>query len=108
MLCGFAIIEPVLYRTFQLTFARNWHWPSAVVAGILVAAVPLTASIMVLEALVRRPSPAQAVPVATLYCYVLAVTVLVGGAPILLELYRHGLLRTPEPAKPHPIETGTP
>ena len=101
MLSGFIIIEPVLYRTLHLAYARNWHWPSALTAGILLAAVPLTASILVLERLLRHPSPAEALPLAMLYCYVLAVTVLVDGVPILVELYRHALLTTPAPVMPN-------
>jgi hypothetical protein len=54
MLCGFIILEPTIYRVLHLAFRRNWHWPSALAISILVAAVPLTAAILLLETLMRQ------------------------------------------------------
>jgi len=99
MLCGFMILEPVIYRVLHLAFRRNWHWPSALTISILVAALPLTAAILLLESLMRQPPGWGFVPVATYYFYVLTITILVGGVPTLWELYRHGLL-TPYPPQP--------
>jgi hypothetical protein len=96
MLCGFTILEPTIYRVLHLAFRRNWHWPSALTISILVAAVPLTAAIMLLETGMRQSPGWGFVTVATYYFYVLTITILVGGIPTLWELYRHGLL-TPFP-----------
>jgi hypothetical protein len=56
----------------------------------------------VLEALMRKPFPTDPVLVATLYGYVLAVTVLIGALPIFWELSRHGLLTQPGSEPPEP------
>jgi len=96
MLCGFTILEPTIYRVLHRAFRRNWHWPSALTISILVAAVPLTAAIMLLETGMRQSPGWGFVTVATYYFYVLTITILVGGIPTLWELYRHGLL-TPFP-----------
>jgi hypothetical protein len=102
ILCGFMILEPTIYRVLHLANRRNWHWPSALAISVLVAAVPLTAAIVLLEALMRHPPEPAFMPLATYYFYVLAITVLVGGVPTLWELYRHGLLTPPQPEPPAP------
>jgi hypothetical protein len=110
MLCGFAILEPTIYRVLHLAFRRNWHWPSALTISVLVAALPLTAAILVLETLMRQPPGSGIVPIATYYFYVLTITILVGGVPTLWELYRYGVLtpRQPEPAIPPASAERTP
>ena len=102
MLCGFTILEPTIYRVLHLAFRRNWHWPSALTISILVAAVPLTAAILLLETLMRHSPGWGFVTVATYYFYVLTITILVGGVPTVWELYRHGVLTPPPPQPPLP------
>lgn len=113
MLCGFTILEPVIYRVLHLAFRRNWHWPSALAISILAAAVPLTAAILALESVMRQPPGWGFVPVATYYFYVLTLTVLVGGIPTAWELHRHGVLAPHVPEPPRQAEadertSGTP
>jgi hypothetical protein len=97
ILCGFTILEPTIYRVLHLAYRRNWHWPSALAISVLVAAVPLTAAIVLLEALLRQAPEPAFVPLAMYYFHVLTITVLVGGVPTLWELHRHGLLTLPQP-----------
>lgn len=110
MLCGFTILEPVIYRVLHLAFRRNWHWPSALALSILAAAVPLTAAILALESVMRQPPGWGIVSAATYYCYVLTLTVVVGGVPTAWELYRHGVLtpRLPEPPRQAEADERTP
>jgi hypothetical protein len=105
ILCGFIILEPTIYRVLHLAFRRNWHWPSALTVSVLAAALPLTAAVLVLETLMRRPPEWEFVSVVYYYFHVLTITIVVGGLPTLWELYRHGVLTPLPPQSTLPAAT---
>ncbi|UEM20573.1 LytTR family transcriptional regulator [Skermanella mucosa] len=99
MLAGFVLVEDMIFRALQVASVRNFPWPASLAGGILVAAVPMTAVVLALEAGFRQPFATDPGSLATLYAYVLSITVLVGGVPIFLELHRHGLLAPVQPVE---------
>lgn len=107
MLAGFVLVEEVIFRALQVATVRNLPWPASLAGGILAAAVPMTALVLALEAGFRQPLPTGPGSLATLYVYVLSITVMVGGLPIFWELYRHGLL-APVQAAPTPVPAPAP